>query len=423
VFIQLVWRGVGGGNQGDPLGFKAPLLIGGATTSSIHTAVKIAPEYEGAAVYVPDASRAVSVASSLLSKADGGAYAARIRDEYTEARERRLAQQQVRKLISLADARANASDTDWDQIKPVIPKQLGIQVFNDYPLAELIDYIDWSPFFQTWEMKGRYPKILQDEVVGAEAIKLFNDAQAMLKQLVDEKWIQARAVIGLFPAARDGADDLTVFSDDSRKEVATHLHFIRQQMEKKGKEGNLCLADLIAPAESGAQDYIGAFAVTTGMGIETKLAEFKADHNDHSSILLQSLADRLAEALAERMHQRVRKEFWGYAADEQLSNAELIAEKYQGIRPAAGYPASPDHTEKALIWELLDAEKNTGISLTESYAMWPAASVSGLYFSHPASRYFGTGKIARDQIEDYAQRKGMSIEETERWLAPILGYK
>jgi len=405
------------------LGFKAPLLIGGATTSRIHTAVKIAPEYEGTAVYVPDASRAVSVASSLLSKTGGADYAAQIKSDYAEARERRLSQQQERKLIALADARANAVTTDWDQIKPAKPAQLGIQVFDDYPLAELVDYIDWSPFFQTWEMKGRYPKILQDEVVGVEATKLFNEAQAMLKQLVEEKWIQARAVIGLFPAARDGADDLAIFSDDSRKEVATHLHFIRQQMEKKGKEGNLCLADLIAPADSGIQDYIGAFAVTTGIGIETKLAEFKADHDDHSSILLQSLADRLAEALAERMHQRVRKEFWGYAADEQLSNAELIAEKYQGIRPAAGYPASPDHTEKALIWELLDAEKNTGIRLTESYAMWPAASVSGLYFSHPASRYFGTGKIARDQIEDYAQRKGMSIEETERWLAPIIGYK
>jgi 5-methyltetrahydrofolate--homocysteine methyltransferase len=405
------------------LEFKAPLLIGGATTSSIHTAVKIAPEYEGAAIHVTDASRAVSVASSLLSKSEGAAYAARIKDEYSEARERRLAQQQVRKLISLTDARANAATTDWDAVKPVTPKQLGIQVFDDYPLAELVDYIDWSPFFQTWEMKGRYPKILQDEVVGSEATKLFNEAQAMLKQLVDEKWIQARAVIGLFPAARDGADDLTLFRDDSRKEVTTRLHFIRQQMEKKGKEGNLCLADLIAPAESEAQDYIGAFAVTTGIGIETKLAAFKADHDDHSSILLQSLADRLAEAFAERMHQRVRKEFWGYAADENLNNEELIAEKYQGIRPAAGYPASPDHTEKALLWELLDAEKNTGISLTESYAMWPAASVSGLYFSHPASRYFGTGKIARDQVEDYAQRKGMSVEEAERWLAPILGYK
>ncbi len=403
--------------------FKAPLLIGGATTSRIHTAVKIAPEYTGTAVYVPDASRAVSVASSLLSAGQGPAYAAQIKKDYAEARERRLAQQQERKLIALAEARANAFASDWGLVKPVSPKRLGVQAFDDYPLEELVDYIDWSPFFQTWEMKGRYPQILQDEKAGAEATKLFNEARAMLQRIVAEQWLTARAVIGLFPAAREGADDVVVFSDESRQEVAAHLHFIRQQMEKKGKEGNLCLADFIAPAGSGVMDYIGAFAVTTGIGIEKKLAEFKADHDDHSSILLQSLADRLAEAFAERMHQRVRQEFWGYAPDEQLSNEELIGERYQGIRPAAGYPAAPDHTEKALLWELLDAERNTGIRLTESYAMHPGASVSGLYFSHPQARYFGTGKIGRDQLEDYARRKGMAVEEAERWLSPVLGYE
>ena len=404
-------------------GFKTPLLVGGATTSKIHAAVKIDPEYDGAVVHVLDASLAVGVAGKLLSETQRDEYVQTLKSDYAEAREVRLGKNEQRKLVSLEDAHANAMQTDWATVQPVKPAQLGIQIFDDISLADVAKGIDWTPFFHTWEMKKRYPAILSDPEKGEEATRLYQDAQTMLKQILNENWLQAKAVIGLFPAARSGADDVVVYADEKRTEVSTHFRFIRQQMSKKqAGEPNLCLADFIAPEDAGVEDYIGAFAVTAGIGIERKLAEFEADHDDYNGIMLKALADRLAEALAEWMHGKVRKELWGYSADEQLSNEELIAEKYRGIRPAAGYPASPEHTEKGVLWDLLQAEDNTGITLTESYAMHPGASVSGLYFAHPQARYFGTGKIARDQVEDYAQRKGMSIEEAERWLAPVLGY-
>jgi len=294
--------------------------------------------------------------------------------------------------------------------------------FDEYSLEELIERLDWTPFFMTWELAGKYPKILEDEVVGEEATKLFNDAKAMLKQIVDENWLQARGVIGLFPANRVNHDDIEVYTDDDRKEVRTVLHSLRQQTKRPEGQPNYALADFIAPKDSGKKDYIGAFAVTTGHNIEEKINEFEKDHDDYNSIMLKALADRLAEAFAERMHERVRKEFWGFASDEKLDNDEIIKEKYQGIRPAPGYPACPDHTEKPLLWDLLDVEENAGITLTDSYAMWPAAAVSGWYFSHPKSRYFGLGKINRDQVEDYAKRKDMDLETCERWLSPNLGY-
>ncbi len=411
------------GKEMQRLGFTLPLLIGGATTSQIHTSVKIDPQYSNAVVYVPDASRAVGVASSLLSPDNRQAYTAQIKDKYSQLREQREAQQKTRKLISLKEARDNRFGNSWDNYQPVAPAFLGIQVFDDYPLAELATRIDWGPFFKAWELSGRYPKILQDDVVGSEARKLFDDATTMLRQIIKEKWLTARAVIGFYPASTINDDDVELYTDESRSEVLTTFHFLRQQMQKRRQAPNQCLADYIAPKASRVPDHIGAFAVTTGIGIETKLAEFEADHDDYHAILLKSLADRLAEAFAERMHERVRKEFWGYAPGENLGNEELIREEYRGIRPAHGYPACPDHTEKQTLWELIDPVANAGISITESFAMLPTASVSGLYFSHPESAYFGTGKIARDQVEDYARRKGMTVHEAERWLAPVLGYE
>jgi len=402
-------------------GFTIPLLIGGATTSRIHTAVRIAPQYQRPAIHVQDASRAVGVAGALLSAQQAG-YAAEIAEQYAQLRQQRADNQQARRLVSLADARANHFVTDWTSYQPPRPARLGIERLTDYPLAELCERIDWSPFFQTWELSGRYPDILEHPEKGEHARQLFHDAQAMLAKIVTEGWLEARAVIGLFPAASEG-DDVCVYTDESRREVLSRLHFLRQQMARGNAAANLCLADYVAPADSGVADYIGAFVVTAGHGIEDKLAEFAADHDDYSAIMLKALADRLAEAFAERMHERVRREFWGYAPDENLSNEDLIAEGYRGIRPAPGYPACPDHTEKALLWQLLDAERATGVTLTESYAMLPAASVSGFYFSHPGARYFGTGRIDHDQIEDYARRKGMAIHAVERWLSPILGYE
>ena len=410
------------GKEMQRLGMDLPLLIGGATTSQIHTSVKIDPQYRGAVVYVADASRAVGVASKLLSADNRKAYIAGIKERYQELREQRAGQQQARKLASLAEARANRFQTDWASYKPAVPGFLGIRVFADYPLAELVDRIDWTPFFKAWELAGKFPRILDDEVVGKEATRLFEDARAMLDKIVREKWLTARAVIGFFPANTTAEDDVTLYTDDSRAEVQRVFHFLRQQMKRRNQAPNHSLADFIAPADSGVKDYLGAFAVTAGIGIDAKVAEFEADHDDYSSILLKALADRLAEAFAERMHERVRKEFWGYASAENLSNTELIKETYRGIRPAPGYPACPDHTEKGILWELIDPVSNAGISITESFAMVPTASVSGFYFAHPEARYFGTGKIARDQVEDYAARKGMSIEDTERWLAPVLGY-
>jgi 5-methyltetrahydrofolate--homocysteine methyltransferase len=374
-------------------------------------------------VYVADASRAVGVASTLLNEDKRKAYISEVKDKYRQLREQRAGQQQTRALAALADARTNRFSTDWNSYQPVKPSFPGIKTFDDYPLAELVDRIDWSPFFKAWELAGKFPKILDDEIVGKEARSLFNDAQAMLEKIINEKWLQARAVIGLFPANTINDDDVELYTDDARTEVRTVFHFLRQQMNRRREAPNHCLADYIAPKESGVEDYIGAFAVTAGIGIEDKIEEFEADHDDYNSILLKALADRLAEAFAERMHERVRKEFWGFAAAENLSNPEMIKEEYRGIRPAPGYPACPDHTEKRLLWELIEPDMNAGITLTENFAMLPTASVSGFYFSHPEARYFGTGKLARDQIKDYAKRKGMEVEEVERWLAPTLGYE
>ncbi|MBJ6611531.1 MAG: methionine synthase [Candidatus Thiothrix moscowensis] len=403
--------------------FHVPLLIGGATTSKIHTAVKIEPQYQNdIVVYVPDASRAVGVASALLSKEQKPDYVASIRAEYEQVRVKRAANQSERKLVSIADARANAFKTDWANYTPPKPTTPTPLVFEDYPLAELVERIDWTPFFRSWELAGRFPDILTDEVVGTEATKLYADAQAMLKKVVDEKWVQAKAVVGFFPANAQG-DDIMLYTDDSRSQTLTTLHNLRMQMERNGQQPNFCLADFVAPVDSGKPDWMGVFAVSAGFGIEQHLQAFRANHDDFSAIMLEALCDRFAEALAERMHERVRKEFWGYAADETLDNEAMIAEKYQGIRPAPGYPACPDHTEKGTLWQLLDVEANTGMVITESFAMYPAASVSGWYFSHPESRYFGIGRIARDQVEDYAKRKGMTVAEAERWLAPVLGYE
>ena len=417
-------------------GFNIPLLIGGATTSKIHTAVKIEPQYQNdMVVYVPDASRAVGVASSLLSKEQKPAYVANLRAEYEQIRVKRAANQTERKLISIADARANAVKTDWANYTPPKPQVLAaapssspaggegnIIVFEDYPLAELVERIDWTPFFRSWELAGKFPAILTDEIVGEECTKLYADAQAMLQKIVAENWIQAKAVVGFFPANAQG-DDVVLYTDETRSQTLSTLHNLRMQMERNGQQPNYCLGDFVAPVESGKADWMGVFAVSAGFGIEPHLQAFRAKHDDYSAILLEALCDRFAEALAERMHERVRKEFWGYAAAETLDNDAMIAEQYQGIRPAPGYPACPDHTEKGTLWQLLDVEAQIGMKITESFAMYPAASVSGWYFSHPESRYFGIGRIARDQVEDYAKRKGLTLAEAERWLAPVLGYE
>jgi len=400
-------------------GFKMPLLIGGATTSRAHTAVKIEPNYAGPVVYVTDASRAVGVAGSLLSEELRDDYAAKIRQEYAEVRLRHTGRKQQTPMHTLEAARANAFHGDWQDYTPLKPGFLGLQVFDRYPLAELAECIDWSPFFHTWELAGSYPKILNDEIVGEHAHNLLNDAQAMLKIIVEQNWLQARAVVGFFPANRVG-DDIVLYTDDSRGEVLTTLRHLRQQHIKPPGQPNYCLSDFIGPA--GVADYIGGFAVTAGQGIEQYLDRFAEQHDDYSSIMLKALADRLAEAFAEVLHKRVRREFWGYAPDEQFSNEQLIGEEYRGIRPAPGYPACPDHTEKTALFELLNPLDNAGISLTESFAMYPASSVSGWYFSHPASKYFNVGKLNQDQLEDYAKRKGMSVKEAEKWLGPVLAY-
>ncbi|MBR1122950.1 methionine synthase [Bradyrhizobium lablabi] len=402
-------------------GMKMPLLIGGATTSRVHTAVKIDPNYRGGpVVHVNDASRAVGVASSLLSPEKREAYAADIRTEYAKISAAHFRAQADKKRLKLADARANATKVDFAKT-PKKPAFLGVRSFDDYDLAELAQYIDWTPFFQTWELTGRFPAILDDPKVGEVARSLYDDARKMLDRIVAEKWFKARATIGFWPANADG-DDIAVYADDTRKEKIATFHTLRQQLEKREGRFNSALSDFIAPAASGVPDYVGAFVVTAGIGEDAVADRFKNANDDYSSILCKALADRLAEAFAERMHQRVRKEFWGYAPDEALSSDELILEKYAGIRPAPGYPAQPDHTEKKTLFALLDAERNSGVKLTESFAMWPGSSVSGLYFSHPESFYFGVGKIERDQVEDYAARKGMTVAETERWLAPVLNY-
>ncbi|MCB9081307.1 MAG: methionine synthase [Lewinellaceae bacterium] len=404
-------------------GFTMPLLIGGATTSKTHTAVKIEPQYGNPVVHVLDASRAVGVASALLSEDTEARkqYLQEVTDEYERLRVQRAGRTTGKRFLSLADARKNKWQGNWAEYTPPKPTFLGTRAFTDYSLAELAAYIDWTPFFSSWQLSGKYPAILEDPVVGAEARKLLADAQEMLGRIIQEGWLQARAVIGFFPANSHQDDSIRVFTDDSRKQALAELHHLRQQVQKAAGKPNRSLADFIAP-EGTAADYIGAFAVTAGIGIEPWVAKFEAAHDDYQAIMLKALADRLAEALAERMHERVRREFWGYAPDEALPNEALIAESYQGIRPAPGYPACPEHTEKQTLWQLLAVENQIGITLTESYAMYPAASVSGWYFSHPESTYFGLGQITRDQVEDYAARKKMAIDDAERWLAPVLNY-
>ncbi|HLX16450.1 MAG TPA: methionine synthase [Bradyrhizobium sp.] len=403
-------------------GLKLPLLIGGATTSRVHTAVKIDPNYRaGPVVHVNDASRAVGVASSLLSPDKREAYAAEIRAEYAKISAAHFRAQADKKRLKLADARANAVRIDFGKERPKKPAFLGIKTFRDYDLAELAPYIDWTPFFQTWELTGRFPAILDDPKIGEVARSLYDDARKMLERIISEEWFKAQATIGFWPANAQG-DDIVVYADEARgKQIAT-FHTLRQQLEKREGRFNAALSDFIAPRCSGVADYIGAFVVTAGIGEDIVAERFKKANDDYSSILCKALADRLAEAFSERMHARVRREFWGYAPDEALSPDDLILEKYHGIRPAPGYPAQPDHTEKATLFALLDAEKNCGVKLTESFAMWPGSSVSGLYFANAESFYFGVGKIERDQVEDYAARKGWSVEEAERWLAPVLNY-
>ena len=402
-------------------GFELPLLIGGATTSPAHTSVKIDPEYAGAVVYVKDASRSVGVAQKLLSPQDRGAYVADIKEESRKRRDRHAGKADNAVYLSLQQARANRAAIAWDGYVPPVPRQLGVQVFDNIPLATLRDYIDWMPFFNAWEFHGKFPAILEDELVGEAASALYKDALAMLDKLIAEQWLTARAVIGLFPANRDGDDDIAIYTDESRTTRLATLHHLRQQRQKSGEQSNRCLADFIALP--GIRDYIGAFAVTAGIGIEKKVREFEAAHDDYNAILLKALADRLAEACAEYMHLQVRKQHWGYAGNETLPNDALIAESYTGIRPAPGYPACPDHTEKATLWKLLDADQNAGITLTESFAMVPTAAVSGFYYSHPQASYFSIGKIDREQVEDYARRKGVSVQTVERWLASVLGYE
>ena len=406
------------------LGMRQALLIGGATTSLAHTAVKIDTHYDGAVVYVKDASRAVGVCANLLSQTQRADFVARTKADYAAVRERHLAQKSEGKRVTLAEARANKFRFDWTTCAPPMPKQLGVQVFTDYDLAELVDYIDWTPFFQAWELHGRYPKILDDAVVGVEAKKLFADAQAMLAKMVEEKWIEARAVVGLFAASTVNDDDIEIYreTEDGRRETAMTWHNLRQQIAKPKDQPNWCLADFVAPKETGVQDYIGAFVVTAGIREDEKVKAFEAAHDDYSAILFKALCDRLAEAFAERMHERVRKEFWGYASEEARTNAQLVDEQYRGIRPAPGYPACPEHSEKGALFKLLDAPATIGVTLTESYAMLPTASVSGFYFSHPDARYFAVARIGRDQVEDYARRKHWDIATAERWLAPNLAY-
>jgi len=403
-------------------GFSVPLMIGGATTSKAHTAVKIEPKYSNdLTVYVPDASRSVAVATQLMGD-HKAAFVAERRSEYEQVRERVANRKPRSRELSYARALENAPSQDWENYQPPCPSFIGTRVFDDFPLQDLIDTIDWTPFFITWELVGKYPKILEDKLVGEHARELFNDAQAMLKRIVDEKLLTARATIGFWPATRINGDDIAVYADEEKTEQLATLHHLRQQTEKPNGKPNFSLADYIAPAESGVPDYIGGFCVTTGHGVAELAAQYEAAHDDYNSIMLKALADRLAESFAETMHRLVRREIWGYAADEELSNADLIRERYRGIRPAPGYPACPDHTEKETLFKLLDATDSCGVELSDNYAMTPASSVSGFYYSHPESDYFTVGKIGRDQVESLAQRKGKSVETMERWLAPNLSY-
>jgi len=405
-------------------GFACPLLIGGATTSRVHTAVKINPNYHrGQTVYVLDASRAVGVVSNLMSETANASYIANVREEYAKVREAHLANEARKQRITIKAARDNSFKIDWNAFKPVKPTYFGPRAFANYDLAELVPFIDWTPFFQTWELTGRFPQILTDNKVGAEAKKLFDDAQALLNRMVAEKWVTANAVVGFWPANSVG-DDIELYTGEPRNYKLATLHTLRQQIARDPARdrAHTALADFVAPKETGIADYVGGFAVTTGLGEDEAIERHIKKTDDYTRIIAKALCDRLAEAFAEAMHQKVRQELWGYAKGERLSNDDLILEKYQGIRPAPGYPAQPDHTEKATLWKLMDVERTAGIELTESYAMWPGSSVSGLYFAHPQSHYFGVGKVERDQVADYAVRKGWTVEEAERWLAPVLNY-
>jgi 5-methyltetrahydrofolate--homocysteine methyltransferase len=404
-------------------GFEIPLLVGGATTSRAHTAVKVDPKYDGPVVWVKDASRSVPVVAALLSAERRDKLIGEVNADYDSIRERHSAKHNDRRLLPIAEARANRTPIDWDGYAPPQPRTSErVIVLRDYALAELRDYIDWQPFFNAWEMKGRFPDILNNPASGEAARRLYDDAQEMLDRIVDEGWLRANAVLGLFPANALG-DDVEVYTDDSRTEVLTTLHHLRQQGEHRDGVPHRALSDFVAPRETGLPDHVGAFAVTAGIGSQEKVKEFKEQLDDYSAILLESLADRLAEAFAERLHERVRTEFWGYAEGEQLDNQDLLKERYDGIRPAPGYPACPDHTEKLRLWDLLDVEQHTDITLTESMAMWPGAAVSGWYFSHPESQYFVVGRVGKDQVEDYAARTKMTLTETERWLSPNLAYE
>jgi 5-methyltetrahydrofolate--homocysteine methyltransferase len=402
-------------------GFEVPLLIGGATTSRAHTAVKIAPEYSGPVVHVTDASRSVTVMGNLLHETKRNGFVRGIREEYEALRTRHAGRRAQKRLISLDRARLARFKVDWTAYVPTRPRQPGVHILRDYALAELTDCIDWTPFFRAWELSGKYPDLFTDPTVGTQARKLFDDAQKLLDQIIAKQLVSAHGVFGIFPANAQ-ADDIQIYADESRSEVLAVMHNLRQQATKPPGRPNLCLGDFVAPRESGIPDYIGAFAVTTGVGVAELCQAFERDHDDYNSILTKALADRLAEAFAEHLHARVRKEFWSYAPEEASTNEDLIKERYRGIRPAPGYPACPDHTEKRTLFDLLDASKHTGIELTESYAMHPAASVSGWYLAHPDAFYFGVGKIDRDQIESYAVRKRMDVTEVEQWLAPYLAY-
>ncbi|HVF18420.1 MAG TPA: methionine synthase [Steroidobacteraceae bacterium] len=404
------------------LGFTQPLLIGGATTSPAHTSVKIDPQYEGPVVYVKDASRSVGVCQQLQTVATRDEFKSKVKEEHATRRTQHQGKKTKSPQLTIAQARSNRFQGGWDTYAPPVPRFVGVRTFDDYSLEDLTRYIDWMPFFNAWEFAGKFPDILTDPVVGDQVSTLYADARRMLKQIVRERWLTARAVFGLFPANSVDDDDVEIYTDESRTQVRTRLHFLRQQKGKPAGQPHTCLADFIAPKSTGKRDYIGAFAVTGGVGIEPHIERFEKTHDDYSSIMLKALADRFAEALAERMHERVRREFWGYAPEERFLNDQLIKEEYRGIRPAPGYPSCPDHTEKATLWELLEPEKSVGIRLTESYAMYPTAAVSGWYFSHPGSHYFPLGKIDLDQVQNYAARKKMSLQDAQRWLSPSLGY-
>jgi 5-methyltetrahydrofolate--homocysteine methyltransferase len=394
--------------------------VGGATTSRTHTAVKIEPNYSGPTVWVPDASRAVGVATNLVSEGLREDYVSSVREDYVKVRDAH-ARKTGQKSVPLQAARANAVRIDWAGYAPPKPRRLGLLPLRNYPLDKLVPFIDWGPFFQSWDLAGKYPDILEDPMVGEAARNVFRDGKQMLERIVKGRWLTANGVFGLWPASSVG-DDIEIYSGEDREHVLMTWHNLRQQNEKPPGNPNQCLADFVAPKESRVADYVGAFAVAAGAGIETKLKEFEAKHDDFSAILLKALADRLAEAFAEHLHYLVRTEYWGYAAGEALSPGDLVAEKYAGIRPAPGYPACPDHTEKGDLFGLLQADTNAGMALTESFAMLPTAAVSGFYLSHPQSRYFAIGKIEKDQVADYAHRKGMDLAACERWLAPVLNY-